>query len=352
LAQAFGGTASRVAVDNPVPNAAAWNDVMIDGMTQDTTIAQGNALSVNFWWEDRKGDATVTIGFDTDANPYNGTNGAPPFSLATASMTSSHWGDSVSTSSLTPGQTYRVYAKISNGTHTRYYYAQGRLIVTAAAAQATSISLSCNVSQNVAPGSLVTVSGTAAYNNGQAVPAATVTISVAGQTWTAAITNGSFSRSITAPTSPGSYTVSCLASDLSGRTGSCSSAFSVQQNGSVSNYILNGFLTCLYVNPNSPYDNSGSTTAFSSSDAEFYAWTELDNVTNGHNVNFSLYRPDGTSYGSVNQTLPDPETQGHPYWPSYRLWAYWPIAGNNAIANVPGTWSVRLAIWTDINKGT
>ncbi len=209
---------------------------------------------------------------------------------------------------------------------------------------ASSISLGCSVnpSQNVAPGSPVTVSGTAVYNNGQAVPAGTVTISLAGQTWTAAINNGYYSRQITAPNSPGSYTISCSASDGAGRTGSSSSTLSVESNVGGSSYSINGFLTCQYVNPSSPYNYTGATSAFSGTSSIFYIWTKLDNVYGGHTVIVKLYRPDGTYYGDYTASIPDPGS-GY-YYPTYRIYAYWYVAGYD-IGNTPGTWTLQL--WVD-----
>jgi hypothetical protein len=211
------------------------------------------------------------------------------------------------------------------------------------ATTATSISLNCNVSpnQNVAPGSPVTVSGTAVYNNGEAVPAGTVTISVGGQTWTAAIANGTFSRTITAPTSSGTYTVSCSATDGAGNAGSSSPSLSVQPNGSGSNYSLNGFLTCQYVNPNSPYNYTGATTAFSGTNAMFYVWTELDNVYGSHTVDIQLYRPNGSYYNGFSTSIPN-AGNGQSY-PWYRIYADWHIAGYD-IGNTPGTWTLQLVI--------
>jgi hypothetical protein len=72
-------------------------------------------------------DATITFGFDRDDNPYNGVYGSR-VSFATSSLASDTLNTSIPTSNVAGG--FRVYAKISNGTTTRYDYAPGRAVVT------------------------------------------------------------------------------------------------------------------------------------------------------------------------------------------------------------------------------
>lgn len=122
--------ASRVPVTVTATGSSAWDNIAIVDFVDDRQVQQGGTSSVHIYWEDNKSlDGTIQIGLDTDSNPYNGVSGAP---LVTQAPSTSN-GDaqkSLSTSGVSPG-TYYVYAKISNGTHTRYYYAHGRLVVVA-----------------------------------------------------------------------------------------------------------------------------------------------------------------------------------------------------------------------------
>ena len=209
------------------------------------------------------------------------------------------------------------------------------------ATTATSILLSCNVSpnQNVTPGSLITVSGTAVYNNGQAVQAATVTISVGGQIYTAPISNGNYSRQIAAPSSAGTYQVSVTASDGNGRAGSNSASLAVSSNGTTSGYTIGNFLTCSNVDSASPYNYSGQIDGFGSAAPRFYTWIELDNITGAHSVEVRLYRPDGSYYGNATGTA---GVSGNSYsW--WRIWWYWNVSGYD-IAYTPGVWDIKLYV--------
>ena len=72
-------------------------------------------------------DATITLGLDRDDNPYNGV-----FNTAVSALTSSLGSDTLN-ANLPTGDVagaFRVYAKITNGTRTRYYYAPGRASIT------------------------------------------------------------------------------------------------------------------------------------------------------------------------------------------------------------------------------
>ena len=205
----------------------------------------------------------------------------------------------------------------------------------------SAITLSSSVSPSSgSANSPFTISGTATYNSGGgAVSAGTATISVGGQTWTAAIYNGSYSRQITAPALAGSYQVLVAASDGLGRTGSSSTNFVVTSNGSTSGYVINDFLTCQSADAGYPYNWHNKIDAFGSDDSRFYAWLELGNVSGVHPVEIQLYRPNGSYYGSVYQTA---GTSGPSYdW--WRIWAYWDIHGYD-IPNIPGRWSIKLYI--------
>lgn len=225
-------------------------------------------------------------------------------------------------------------------------------VVTALyATPATAINLTCALAPNtVAPGAPFQVSGAATYNeNGGPVPAGNVTITVGEQTWTAAIDNGAYARTIDGPAAAGNYTVSSSADDGVGHNGTCTSTLTVQNNGATAGYGINGFLTCQNVDATTPFMYSGQKDAFGSAEAKVYAWIELTNVYGAHTVDVKLYRPDGTFYDHSSIDVPDAQTQGFAYWSWYRLYPSWPITGSE-IANTPGTWTVRLYIDGDYKQ--
>jgi hypothetical protein len=164
----------------------------------------------------------------------------------------------------------------------------------------SAINLTCYVSPStVSPNSAFTVSGTATYNNGGGtVVAGTVTIVIGGQTYTAAISSGIYSRQISAPSAAGTYSLSATVTDGSGLTGANSASLVVTSNGNPSGYTINSFLTCSNADNAYPYDAYGIIDGFSSSAPRFDAWLELGSVTGAHSVELRLYRPDGSYYGN------------------------------------------------------
>lgn len=246
----------------------------------------------------------------------------------------------ISTSGRSIGN-YYIYTKISNGTHTRYYYSKARLTITSPGAQPTAINLTCNVSDSpVAPNYPVTISGTANYNNSAGpVQAGTVNITVGGQTWTASISSGNYSQIIYAPFSPGAYTVSCNALDGLGRAGSASGSLSVQSNGDTSGYTIDAFLTCKNADDDDPFIYHDEIDAFGSDDATFYVWWQIGSLSDQHTVKLKLYRPDGVFYDETTQTINE-ERQSHNWW---RGWSSWYINGYD-IADIEGRWKIKLYI--------
>ncbi len=107
-----------------------WDNIELIGLSADQSVIQGSPLSVDAYYADLNTDATITIGFDLDANPYNQnfagsvasgqTMNLPPGTAVSALL---------STASLTIGDTYNVYAEISNGINTRFYYAVGKFTI-------------------------------------------------------------------------------------------------------------------------------------------------------------------------------------------------------------------------------
>ena len=281
------------------------------------------------------------------ANQSAQTGGSATFNVTASQATSYEWykvgggyigsGASLTLNGISVGNAGSYVVRVSNANG--QLYSQSATLTVQASPSA--ISLSCSVSPSTgSPNFPFTVSGTAIYNNGGGlVSAGTVTILVGGQTWTAAINNGSYSRQVTAPASSGNYQVSVTALDGIGRTGANSASIAVDPNGTTSGYVINSFLTCQSVDTNPTYDPIGVMDAFGSDDSQFYAWLELGNVVGAHPFEFRLYRPDGTYYSSLYGTA---GVTGVTY-PQYWVLGPWSVNGTD-IPNIPGRWSVKLYI--------
>jgi tetratricopeptide (TPR) repeat protein len=76
---------------------------------------------------------------------------------------------------------------------------------------------------------------------------------------------------------------------------------------------------------------------FSSTDSKAYSWLSLGKAGNG-TVEWMWYSPDGNLYRTETVDIPTPSGD---YWPSYNVWSYIYIAGDNA-ANRPGDWHVDV----------
>lgn len=77
--------------------------------------------------------------------------------------------------------------------------------------------------------------------------------------------------------------------------------------------------------------------SFSSTDSKAYSWISLGKAENG-TVKWMWYSPDGNLYRTETVDIPTPSGD---YWPSYNVWSYIYIAGDNA-ANLPGDWHVDV----------
>lgn len=78
---------------------------------------------------------------------------------------------------------------------------------------------------------------------------------------------------------------------------------------------------------------------FSITDSKAYSWLSLGKAENG-TVNWMWYSPDGNLYRTETVDIPTPSGD---YWPSYNVWSYIYVAGDNA-ANLPGDWHVDVYI--------
>jgi hypothetical protein len=121
--------ASRVAVSVSASGANVWDNIEITNGMTNQTVAAGASINVATSFQDANQDATITFGFDTDNNPFDGTAGVQQQFAGGAPSGSGTF--ALSTAGLAAG-TYYTYAEISNGTHTRYYYTTGAVTVTVA----------------------------------------------------------------------------------------------------------------------------------------------------------------------------------------------------------------------------
>ena len=164
---------SRTPVNLTVPQGSAWDNVEITSLPQDITLNQGTSLPLNLKYE-AFGSTQITVGFDTDANPYDGTMNGLQWSVSAPSSNGSIFSSantSLSTGGLTPGTSYYVYAKITNGGNTCYYYATGAVYVNPPAHQPPSIG-SLSASPNpVVRGNNLTLTAYSVIGNGGTVVA-------------------------------------------------------------------------------------------------------------------------------------------------------------------------------------
>jgi hypothetical protein len=119
--------ADRTAVSLNVSGANVWDNVEITNGATSQTVAAGATINVATNYQDTNQDATITFGFDTDNNPFDGATTVKQQYVEGAASGSATV--ALSTDGLAPG-TYYTYAEISNGTHTRYYYTTGAVTVT------------------------------------------------------------------------------------------------------------------------------------------------------------------------------------------------------------------------------
>lgn len=130
--------ATRDAVTLTASGSGIWDNIQINGLASDLTLTQGANLPIPITFEDKSTggglrDSTVTVGFDRDDNPFNGNVGG--FSFATSASPADSLTVNFPTSDVSGS--FRIFAKITNGVNTRYYYAPARAIINAAGASKT-----------------------------------------------------------------------------------------------------------------------------------------------------------------------------------------------------------------------
>jgi hypothetical protein len=116
-----------------------WPNIEIYNLTSREPVQQGNSFQVQAIFFDKDNDATITFGLDQNRNPYDGFYGSALRTRTTASISGvvsqpRHFTETLSSSGFSPGE-YYVYAKITRGTRTRYYYSHSPIEITAAPVQ-------------------------------------------------------------------------------------------------------------------------------------------------------------------------------------------------------------------------
>jgi hypothetical protein len=127
--KSLGGGADRQDIDL---SSAVWPNIIDLAMVNpDSRVEKGDVFPVTYWYQDHDSGTAVAYFLDSDKNPYNGneiqagqTSDGQPRADLTACV------QDVSTAAAEAGS-YYVFAKISDGSHTRYVYAPGSLTVVA-----------------------------------------------------------------------------------------------------------------------------------------------------------------------------------------------------------------------------
>ncbi len=217
----------RTPVTLNVPETSAWDNVEISSLQQDSSLDQGTALPVDLKYE-AFGNTQIIVGFDTDANPYDGTPGGLQWPVSVNSSdgdTFSSAATTLSTAGLTPGDSYYVYAEITNGGNTRYYYATGAVTINPPAQQTLTISsVTPSALQVLEQGQSLTYTITVDDGSGHAVNGASVYVDddVQGTCSLPLTTNGNgqatYTTTVPGAESSGTYDIVFTAS-MSGYTG-------------------------------------------------------------------------------------------------------------------------------------
>jgi hypothetical protein len=133
----FGGTGSRQALSW---NEAVWPNIAVLQVSKDDTplghgshtVPAGTILDLGYVAMDHDTSSTVTLHLDADRNPYNNNDLAAigdPVQHAATGAAFIEKTVSWDTGDIPGGTTAHVYAKISDGTRTRYFYAPAQLII-------------------------------------------------------------------------------------------------------------------------------------------------------------------------------------------------------------------------------
>jgi triacylglycerol esterase/lipase EstA (alpha/beta hydrolase family) len=268
------------------------------------------------------------------------------------------WGDGTYSTWLSAGVLSASHTWTSAGSY--YVQAQARSTATPPVYSAMSPSLSVTITgtvtvptslnitatlpaAGVAPYSAITVSGTVAYNTGVSISTGTVTIATGEGTFTAVITNGAYSRTITAPSTSRNTQFSAR-DDRYGLTGSVAPFLTVLSNQSGEGYQLDRTTTSRDVQSTSPYDPIFETEFFRRTDTKALVWAGFTNLYRAIRTRFDYYGPSGnleTSYTSP--WTDDPAAHGGLYYDWWKLWS-WLWIYNSGGAYRPGRWSCQVFV--------
>lgn len=126
----LGGTGDRQQV--PVTESAWPNIIYLSTDLSNVQVTKGSPFRVGYRYQDYDSSATISFYLDPDENPYNGNEVATDTTSKPQTGASVSSGDQdVHTDNAQAGTTYYVFAKISDGSHTRYAYTTGTVTVVA-----------------------------------------------------------------------------------------------------------------------------------------------------------------------------------------------------------------------------
>lgn len=202
----------------------------------------------------------------------------------------------------------------------------------------SSINLNVSASDtSIDPGQTITVSGTATYDTGAPVTG-TATIFVGSTSYTASVTNSSFSRTISGPTASGNIIVNVTDGTLNRNS---SLYIQVDSNGSTPSYDLETHVTYDHRDEGNGYVSYWTKDAFRSTDDHVTLLALIDNANLSSNLDFKwkYYRPDGQLYGSVLD-WPDAFNANHEW--GWAEWGY--LIEGNSMASTPGKYKVQFYV--------
>jgi hypothetical protein len=298
--------------------------------------------------------------------PASGTKGTS-YTYSTSGATASDgsaiqyrfsWGDGTYSAWLPTGVSSASHSWVAGGSY--YVQAQAQTTKSPPSSSALSPALSVSIADNtaiptslnvtanlptsaVAPYSAITINGSVTYNTGVAVTAGTVSISTGEGLFTASVTNGIYSRVITAPSTSRNIQISSR-DNLYGLTGSAAPYLAVLSNQTADGYRLNRTTTSRDVQSVSPYDPIFETEFFRRTDTKAVVWANFTDLYRAIRVRFDYYGPTGSlEFSSTSNWTDDPAAHGYLYYYWWKLWS-WVWINNSGAAYRPGRWSCRVFV--------
>jgi len=203
----------------------------------------------------------------------------------------------------------------------------------------------------VAPGSPVRIAGRVEYSSGHSVRSGTVTIDTGDNVYTAAIYEGAFTQTISAPHTTSSIRITAVDGKYE-LEDSVTRTLGVILPGPGDNYTVDTTAVLYYIEDRGDEAPPAwlSKDTFSDNDEFYGAFVYLRNVYTGLRVQWQYYKPDGSALGSPIYVDVDPPGTGDwEYWDWYYVYdGGYPINANRPALEA-GTYSV--AIWIDDGDG-